>query len=532
MPEITTTTHRGIVFAKYGVAAASQPLAVSAAIEILKDGGTAVDAAIAASAVLTVIEPSASHIGGDAFVVFHQAKTKVNLAFNGSGEAPHLAVADQYPNEIDLHGYKSATVPGLVSTWFAIHEKFGKLPISRLLMRAIDYAENGYPITARGKRIATAHKSSYPELNNLADLGIEADISVGDLVKQENLAWTLKQIAAYGREAFYQGEIARRIIAGTNGWISEADLNNHKTRVLDPLSVRYRDYLVHGQPPPSQGMIFLESLKIAEGFDLVNLSASELTHILIEAKKISFADRYDALADPEQVDVDVAKLFTDKHIAKRQSEINLTKANNLAGNESNEGNDTTYFLVADQDGNALSWIQSVFYPFGSSFVIPETGILLNNRLTGFSLDPASVNFIKPGKRPAHTLNAWIATNLDGSLKYVGGTPGGNIQVQTNLQLLVNLVDLGMNVQQACEAPRWQHLSEPGNPNSIETYEGILEIENRFDSQTLVELEALGHNVSKIPAYGHGSAVQLLEVLENGTYAAGSDPRTDGQAAGY
>jgi gamma-glutamyltranspeptidase/glutathione hydrolase len=188
--------------------------------------------------------------------------------------------------------------------------------------------------------------------------------------------------------------------------------------------------------------------------------------------------------------------------------------------------------VADADGNAVSWIQSVFHSFGASFAVPGTGIVLNNRLTGFSLDPNSVNFIAPGKRPAHTLNAWIATNADGSLKYVGGTPGGNIQVQSNLQLLVNLVDLKMDVQQACEAPRWQHLTTPGNPNIEEDFFGTLEIENRFDDSTLAELKSLGHRVRPISGYGHGSAVQLLEVLPNGTYAVGSDPRVDGQAAGY
>ena len=227
-----------------------------------------------------------------------------------------------------------------------------------------------------------------------------------------------------------------------------------------------------------------------------------------------------------------AAVLADSHIAKRRSEINLTQANNNLTKPLPEGSDTTYFLVADSDGNAVSWIQSVFHSFGSSFAVPGTGMVLNNRLTGFSLDPSSVNFIAPGKRPAHTLNAWLATNLDGSLKYVGGTPGGNIQVQSNLQLVVNLVDLKMNVQQAAEAPRWQHLTTPGNPNIEEDYFGVLEIESRFDEKTLAELKALGHDVKLIAAYGHGSAVQLLEVLSSGSYAVGSDPRVDGQAAGY
>jgi len=529
---IPTTTHRGVVYAKNGAAASSQPLAVSAALEILREGGTAIDAGIAASAVLAVVEPGASHLGGDAFLIVHEAKTKTNTALNGSGEAPHKATAAEFPTGIDIHGYKAATVPGLVSTWFAAHEKFGKLPISRLLERAIDYAENGFAANHFFATRVVGHKTAFPATAVFETMGIQTNLSAGEIVIQKDLAWTLKQIATNGRAAFYEGEIAKKIVAGTNGWFSETDLANHKTRVLDPISIQYRDLVLHGQPPPSQGMIFLEGLKLAEGFDLAKLSTAELTHILVEAKKIGFADRYDVLADPETVQVAVDQVLNDEHISSRRKDIDLNQANNTQTKNFSEGNDTTYFLVADAEGNAVSWIQSVFHSFGSSFAVPGTGVLLNNRLTGFSLDPESVNFIAPGKRPAHTLNAWLATTKTGELKYVGGTPGGNIQVQTNLQLVVNLVDLGMNVQQAAEAPRWQHLTTPGNPNIEEDFIGVLEIENRFDAKTLEELAKLGHEVKPIAAYGHGSAVQLLEVLASGSYAVGSDPRVDGQAAGY
>jgi gamma-glutamyltranspeptidase / glutathione hydrolase len=529
---IPTSTHRGVVYAKNGAAASSQPMAVSAALEILREGGSAIDAGIAASAVLAVVEPGASHLGGDAFLIVHEAKSKSNTALNGSGEAPHQATADQFPNGIDIHGFKAATVPGLVSTWFAAHEKFGKLPMARLLARAIDYAENGFAANYFFASRVVSHKTAFPATKVFETMGIQTNLAAGDIVIQSDLAWTLKQIAKNGRAAFYEGEIAEKIIAGTAGWFSDKDLANHKTRVLDPISIKYRDLVLHGQPPPSQGMIFLESLKLAEGFDLAKLSTAELTHIMVEAKKIGFADRYEVLADPELVEVAVERVLSDAHTNQRRGDINLKQANNTKTKNFTEGDDTTYFLVADADGNAVSWIQSVFHSFGSSFAVPGTGILLNNRLTGFSLDPASPNFIEPGKRPAHTLNAWLATTADGKLKYVGGTPGGNIQVQTNLQLVVNLVDLGMNVQQAAEAPRWQHLTTPGNPNIEEDFIGVLEIENRFDAQTLAELENLGHNVNPIASYGHGSAVQLLEVLANGSYAVGSDPRVDGQAAGY
>jgi len=251
----------------------------------------------------------------------------------------------------------------------------------------------------------------------------------------------------------------------------------------------------------------------------------------VEAKKIAFADRYLLLGDPEHIDINLEELFAASSITARRSQIDMERANLKEPSVSSEGSDTTYFLVADRDGNALSWIQSVFHGFGASWVIPGTGILLNNRLTGFSLDPKSPNFIAPGKRPAHTLNAWSVTRDDGSLAYMGGTPGANIQVQSNFQLIVNAIDLKMNPQENAEAPRWQHLNKAGGSSLDEKYEGVLQVENRVEKEILQSLKEKGHSVEELSAYGHGSAVQLLEVLPNGTYIAGSDPRCEGHAAG-
>jgi gamma-glutamyltranspeptidase/glutathione hydrolase len=250
----------------------------------------------------------------------------------------------------------------------------------------------------------------------------------------------------------------------------------------------------------------------------------------VESKKLGFADRNAILGDPEFIDVNVAKILSKPNIDARFNQISMdTAATDIA--PVSEGSDTTYFLVADKDGNAVSWIQSVFHGFGSSWIIPETGILLNNRLTGFSLDPTSPNIIAPGKRPAHTLNAFTAVNPDGTLHLVGGTPGANIQVQSNLQLIVNIVDLKMNVQEATEAPRWQHLSLPGQSSEEELGSGVLEIENRVPTAVLDQLRAMGHDVRPLAAWGHGSAVQLMQVLPNGSFAFGSDPRCEGHASG-
>ena len=246
------STHRSNVYSRNGVVAASQPLAVSAGIEILRKGGSAVDAAIAVSAVLCVVEPGASHLGGDAFVITHKSSDKTNLAFNGSGEAPHAANATEFPNGIDIHGYRAATVPGLVSTWFAAHEEFGLLSMEELLAPAIDYAEDGFAANNGFVRRIARHMKEFPHTKVFTTMKIPTDITVGDVVVQRDLAHTLTAIAEKGRSAFYEGEIARALIDSSNSWFNAEDLKSHRTRVVPPLTIEYRDVLVHGQPPPSQ----------------------------------------------------------------------------------------------------------------------------------------------------------------------------------------------------------------------------------------------------------------------------------------
>lgn len=522
-------THRGIVYSRNGGAAASQPLAVSAALEILRSGGSFIDAGIALSAVISVVEPGASQLGGDAFLITHHAKSQENLAFNGSGEAGHSAIASAFSHSIDHHGPRSATVPGTVSTWFAAHERYGKLSMSEILAPAIRYAEEGFAATRDFVMRIQFFLKQFPEATFFAEMGIDTNLSIGDLVIQRDLAKTLRLIAREGRDAFYKGEIADLIVSGTDGWFNHEDLAKHHTRVEKPLTVNYRGYSVHGQPPPTQGMILMEELLLVEDQDLKKLSQAQLIHLMVEAKKIGFLDRNEILADPEFTPVDLDHIFSKEHIASRRKQIDMNKAWNGPEGNVQEGSDTTYFIVADSEGNAVSWIQSVFHGFGSAYVPQGTGLLLNNRATGFNLDPTHPNFIEPGKRPAHTLNAWTVTNPDGSLAFVGGTPGANIQVQSNFQLIVQLVDLGLDVQESAEAPRWQHLI--GDSSDLETGQGQLQLESRFGEEVIAELQALGHDVLVLPEYGHGSAVQLLKILPNGTQAWGSDVRVDGQAAG-
>ncbi|MDX1934556.1 MAG: gamma-glutamyltransferase family protein, partial [Capsulimonadales bacterium] len=523
---------RGLVIARGGAVAASQPLAVSAGIATLARGGNCIDAALAVSAVLCVVEPHNSHLGGDAFVLYYSSRDCEVTAFNGSGAAPLSATRESYGEGIPLHGVRAATVPGLVSCWGELHQRYATRSLPELLAPAIEYATYGYPVGPRVARVVAGADALFAANPSLESLCLSPGIAIGKNVRQPDLAWTLERIAEDGRRAFHRGPIADRIVAGSEGHFSAEDLANHRTRVLKPITVRYRDLLVHGQPPPSQGHILTQALQIVNGFDPAAMDPVERTHVLVEAKKLAFADRNAYLGDPETVNVPLAGLHSEAYAAERRRRIHPDRAMPVyePGDPSASGTDTTYFLVVDREGNAVSFIQSIFHAFGSGFVIPGTGILLNNRLTGFTLEETSPNALAPGKRPAHTLNTWLATYEDGRLAHVGGTPGGHIQVQTNLQLVVNLVDGGDDPQVAIERPRWQHVTAAGAVGGP-VGPGTLEIEERAGEETIAGLRAKGHRVEPIGEWAHGSSAQVLSMLENGAYAVGSDPRCDGHAAG-
>jgi gamma-glutamyltranspeptidase/glutathione hydrolase len=522
------------VIARGGGVAASQPLAVSAGLNILARGGSFADAAIASSAVLCVVEPQASHLGGDAFLVVYDAARRNTLAFNGSGAAPHSATPGTYTGGIPLHSLRAATVPGLVSTWCALHERYGTQPLSDLLTPAISYADEGFPAGPRLARVCADSAVLFAARPTLSLLGISPTTRMGDIVRQPDLAATLRRIADHGRDGFYVGPVAERIARQSDGHFSLDDLAEHQTRVLPPLRCGYRDYIVHGQPPPSQGHILLQELLIAAGFDLAAMGGMERTHVLIEAKKLAFADRNAFLADPERADIPLRGMLSKAYAAERRQLIEPDRAAPAYdhGDPNAFGSDTTYFLVADRFGNAVSFIQSIFHGFGCAEVVEGTGVLFNNRLTGFVLDPASPNCLEPGKRPAHTLNAWLATHADGRHAFVGGSPGGHVQVQTNLHLVVNLVDLGMNPQEAVEAPRWQHLTGPSSVSAPDpSGAGFVEVEDRVGASLLDGLRNRGHDVRAIGPWEHSSAAQVMSALPNGSMAFGSDPRCDGHAAG-
>ena len=519
-------TYRPTVRAANGIVASGHHLATAAGLQALREGGSAVDAAIAAAAVCAVVLPQRTSIGGDVFALVYEASSREVTAYNGSGAAPASTDPAAFRQAYDAHGARIATVPGCVAAWGDLLDDHGRLGIDRALEPAITYAAEGFPVSeklaeaiaAESDRIAaddTAAATYSPHGRQLRP---------GEMLQQPDLAASLRAIASEGPQAFYRGALAERIadgIAGLGGWIGADDLAGHRTDRRAPIETRYRGLRVVGQPPVSQGHVLLEELAIADGLDLRSMGwgSAEQIHTMAEIKKLAFADR-DALAgDPGVVDFAVDELLADAFVAQRRRAI--------AGRAAERAEpaalpaDTTYLAVVDRDGNAVSLIESVFSLFGAAAVIPGTGILLNNRLTGFSLDPGSPNALAPRKRPVHTLNAVMV--LDGSTpRFVYGTPGAQAQVQTNFQLAVGLIDHGLGVQEAIEAPRWYH--ESGR---------ALKLESRFPEQVRKALTAKGHELQILGEWAEVTGgAQAVAIDANGVFSGGADPRREGYAAGY
>jgi gamma-glutamyltranspeptidase/glutathione hydrolase len=519
-------THRPTVRSHNGIVASGHHLATAAGLAALRDGGSAVDAAIAAAAVCAVVLPNRCAIGGDVFALVYDARTRQVTAYNGSGAAPAAVDEMAFVQGFGDHGARLATVPGAVAAWDDMLEDHGKLGIDRALGPAIAYAAEGFPVSdvlsASIGEEADRLGADPSAARTYSPLGRRP--RPGEMLRQPELAASLRAIAAGGAGVFYRGALAERIadgIAELGGWLGADDLAAHRTDRRDPIETRYRGLRVVGQPPVSQGHVLLEELAIAEGFDLraMGWGTAEQIHTMVEIKKLAFADR-DALAgDPLAVTFDVEELLAERSIAQRRRAIGGRASERVE--PAALPADTTYLAVVDRDGNAVSFIESVFSAFGAATIVPGTGILLNNRLSGFSLDPRSPNAIAPGKRPVHTLNTVIV--LDGSSpRFVYGTPGRHAQVQTNFQLGVGLIDHGLDVQEAIEAPRWYH--ETGR---------ALQLESRFPEHVRRQLAAKGHDLGLLGDWAEiTGGVQAIAIDENGVFSGGADPRREGYAAGY
>ena len=521
--------HRPTVRAANGAAATGHPLATTAALAALRDGGTAADAAVTAAAVCAVTKPSATSIGGDVCALVYDARRREVVAYNGSGRAPRgLDAAAVRAAGYPAAGALLATVPGCVAAWSEILEAHGTLGLDRALAPAIGYAEDGFPVgallAAAIAREAT-RLSADPECAR-AYMPRGRPPRPGDMLQQPDLASSLRELAREGAEAFYRGDLAERIARGVGalgGAIAAEDLAAHRTEMPAPIVVEYRGLRVHGQPPVSQGHVLLEELAILEGLDPARMgwASAELVHTMVETKKLAFADRDAFAGDPAAVDFDPRLLLDPAFAAARRRAIRSHAAERGEAGDLAVPAHTTYLCVADRDGNVVSLIESVFSGFGAAAIVPGTGVLLNDRLRGFSLDERSPNALAPGKRPVHTLNTVIA--LDGSTpRFAFGTPGRQAQVQTNFQLAVALIDFAMDVQDAIEEPRWFH--ESGR---------TLKVEARFPDDVRRVLADKGHAVEPLAAWDDTTGgAQAIAIDRSGVFAAGADPRREGMAAGY
>lgn len=535
--------HRGIVMGHGGMVASAHPLASSAGLQILREGGNAADAVLAAAGVTGVAVCGTNGLGGDMFCLYYDATTRRLTGFNGSGAAPAAATIAEMRrrglSHMPARGPLTVTVPGAVDGYFALHDRFATMPMTRLWADAIRHAETGHPLA---QRTSTAIGMAMTELKDeMAWCSVYcADGQApraGQLLKQPHLAWSLRQVAEGGRDAFYRGEVGRRIVAALrdrDGLMTEADLEAHATEIYTPISSSYRGLTVHETRPPSQGFLVLEMLNLIEPDNLhaMGFGSAAAIHQMVEAKKLAFADRWAYMGDPRFVDAPTEQLISKSYAAERREAIDRGRAqdNVPAGMPRGVAADTTYLCAVDGQGNAASLIHTLYAGFGSGVVAPGTGITLTNRGRAFVLDEPHPNRLEPGKRTMHTLNCYIATDGD-ELVLVGGTPGADSQPQWNVQMLTNLLDFGMNVQESAEAPRW--VSIPGTMPTEQDAPYVLNMEEGFDPEVVAQLEQMGHRVHVAGPTGMGGSVQLIQRdPESGVLFGGSDPRSDGAAMGF
>jgi gamma-glutamyltranspeptidase/glutathione hydrolase len=512
-----------------GLVATSQPLASAAALRVLQDGGNAVDAAITAAAVLNVVEPNSTGIGGDMFALMYMQQDGKPIGLNGSGWAGSKASVEFFKDralrEVPLFGMHSVTVPGAVAGWFKLHGRYGKLPMMRVLAPAIEYADKGFPVS---DIIAGQWKRAEHRLQSTSD--IARDLlndgrapRHGELFKMPKLARTLKLIAEGGRDVFYKGEIARKIVEFSDehdGMLSLPDLADFDAQWVEPVSTNYHGYDVYELGAQTQGITALEMLNILEGYNLTRLghNSAEYLHLMIEAKKLAFADRDAYIADPDKARVPVARLISKEYAAERRRLISNSHAMASPRPGLPETGDTVYLTVVDKDRNAVSFINSLYESFGSGLVAGETGIVLHNRGALFQLDPRHPNVVAPRKRPFHTLIPGMVLK-DRKPFFSFGVMGGDNQPQGHVQALINLIDFNMDAQQAGEAPRFRHSGEE-----------VL-LESAFSADIRSGLAQKGHHLAAaIDAWGGYQGIVIDP--KTGVLIGGSDPRKDGLAIGW
>jgi gamma-glutamyltranspeptidase/glutathione hydrolase len=524
---------RSMVISRGGIVAAESPLAAQAGVRVLESGGNAVDAAIATNAMMGVVEPMMNGIGGDLFAIIYDAKANKIYGLNASGWAPRGLTIEflskQGIREMPQHGVHAITVPGAVDGWEKLAEKFGRKKLSEDLAAAIRTAEEGFPVP----EWTAAYWGGEVDLLRSDEAATKTYLPndraphVGEVFRNPDLAWSLQQIAEHGRDAFYKGGIAQKILETMrhhNGTMAAEDLADYSSEFVEPISTTYREWTVYEMPPNGQGIAALEMLNIMETFPIAQFGfgSAKALHAMIEAKKLAYADMAKYVADPRGQKIPVAALLSKDWAKQRAQLIDAEHAKcDVAGGELPGGSDTTYLSVVDRDGNMVSLIQSNYDGFGSGIVSPGTGFVLHNRGGLFTLDSASPNALAGHKRPRHTIIPGFAQKGDTRMAF--GIMGGWNQSQAHAQFIANIADFKMNIQAAMEAPRF----------SKHTFAGCdVMMENRIAAAARNELSTKGHKIQVLGTYssGVGGGQAVLRDFATGVNYGASDPRKDGQAA--
>jgi len=532
---------RSEVIAKNGMVATSHPLASQVGIDILKKGGNAIDAAIAANAALGLMEPTGNGIGGDLFAIVWIEKEKKLYGLNASGRSPENLTLEYFKENdfktIPPYGPLPVSVPGCVDGWFELHDKFGKIKMNEILDPTIKYAENGFPVTelvSYYMKNASKNFKDYPNFQETYFIDKSTPLK-GQIFKNPDLAKTLKIISENGRKGFYEGNIAKIIsdfIQDQGGFLSYKDLKNHKSEWIEPVSTNYRGYDVWELPPNGQGIAALQILNLLEGYDIKSMGfgSADYIHHFVEAKKIAFADRAKYYADTDFNDIPVDFLISKEYSNNRRNEIDSEKSasNVLPGNI--ENGDTIYLTTADSEGNMVSLIQSNYRGMGSGMIPTGLGFMLQDRAELFSLDDNHFNVYEPKKRPFHTIIPAFITKDDNPFVSFG-LMGGAMQPQGHAQIVINLIDFEMNLQEAGDAPRIRHQSQEQPTGGKMTDGGELALESGINYKEIRELMKRGHKIIyDLGSYGGYQAI-MIDYL-NKIYYGASESRKDGNAIGY
>jgi gamma-glutamyltranspeptidase/glutathione hydrolase len=535
---------RSEVIAPHGMAATSHPLATQIALDILRRGGSAVDAAIAANAALGLMEPTGNGIGGDLFAIVWDAKSARLYGLNASGRSPRRLSLEWFVENghtsIPPFGPLPVSVPGTVDGWFELHGRFGRLPMKEILQPTIDYARDGHPVhetIAFYWSLSIEARAGYPGFLEQMTIDGRAPAK-GELWKNPNLANTLERLASEGRDVFYKGDMARTIgeyMQANGGFLSYEDLAAHESEWVEPVSVNYRGYDVWELPPNGQGIAALQMLNILERHDVASMGfgSADYIHLFLEAKKLAFEDRARFYADPAWMDASVARLLSDDYAAERDALIHMEKAADAYPHGDPEvlrTGDTIYLTTADRDGNMVSLIQSNYRGMGSGMTPPGLGFVLQDRGELFSLQEGHPNAFAPGKRPFHTIIPAFITK-DGKPWISFGLMGGDMQPQGHVQIVVNLVDFGMGLQEAGDAPRIYHWGSSEPTGETMTDGGIAALETGIDYAVIRELVMRGHTI-QADVGNYGGYQAIMKHPEFGTWFGASESRKDGQAAGY